>query len=259
VEETDVIKITDMLSEEGTSKETISSFLTVLQPFFGWYMLRKGVNKDEIARIISFCKSKHVKGSGEHAYPALTPVQQDELFSSLHNPYLRGMAWAGISYGLRAQEVANLLAKDIHINESGFNDLGERDWGSIVIRHSKGNKTRSVYMLPEHVPVWKSILRQREVDEVTFPNVFYWAYTPFTEKGYSAFFSAHISSQVSFKTSSHSMRRTFATNLYRRGVDLVVIQNLLGHETLDVTRKYLNILGRETQQRYLGFMNRNMQ
>jgi site-specific recombinase XerD len=54
--------------------------------------------------------------------------------------------------------------------------------------------------------------------------------------------------------SSHSLRRTFGTNLLRHGVNLVVIKNLMGHESLEVTRKYLNVLDDETQQMYLKDM-----
>lgn len=39
----------------------------------------------------------------------------------------------------------------------------------------------------------------------------------------------------------HEMRRTFAQGLRTRGVDLEVIQELLGHESIETTRQYLEV------------------
>ncbi|MEW9556381.1 tyrosine-type recombinase/integrase [Nonomuraea sp. NPDC050783] len=40
--------------------------------------------------------------------------------------------------------------------------------------------------------------------------------------------------------SAHTLRHTFATNLLRRGVDVVVVAELMGHARLDTTRRYTN-------------------
>lgn len=39
----------------------------------------------------------------------------------------------------------------------------------------------------------------------------------------------------------HDLRRTFAENLRRNGVDIVTISELLGHESIETTRRYLNV------------------
>ncbi|WP_433445455.1 tyrosine-type recombinase/integrase [Nonomuraea sp. CA-141351] len=40
--------------------------------------------------------------------------------------------------------------------------------------------------------------------------------------------------------SAHTLRHTFATNLLRQGVDIVVVAELMGHARLDTTRRYTN-------------------
>ncbi len=242
------------LKDQGAKDTAVSSFFKGIQPFFNWYKNGRGIDRAEFNRIIEFGKERMVKNTGEHAHPALTRAQEEELFERLRNPYLRVMAWASIAYGLRAKEVSNLCMGDIQINERGVNDAGDEDWGKIIIRESKGNKTRYVYILKEHIPTWKFYFRLRAKDNVDFPNVFYWNYKPFTPKRYSSFFGKHIGALVEFKSSSHSMRRTFGTKLYRKGVGLVVIKNLMGHESVDTTSVYLNILDYETQQTYLKSM-----
>lgn len=46
---------------------------------------------------------------------------------------------------------------------------------------------------------------------------------------------AHLSG---VELTSHDFRRTYATRLFQSGVDAVVIAKLLGHESLDTTKKY---------------------
>jgi site-specific recombinase XerD len=43
------------------------------------------------------------------------------------------------------------------------------------------------------------------------------------------------------KLAPHDMRRTFAENLQRNGHDVVTINSLLGHESIETTRRYLNV------------------
>lgn len=252
--ETDMEGFVLWLKDQGSKDTAISSLFKGIQPFFNWYKTQRDVDTREFNRIVAFGKERMVKNTGEHAYPALTRAQEEDLFSMLKNPYMRIMAWASIAYGMRAQEVSNLCMDDVQINESGINDAGDEDWGKVIIRKSKGNKTRYVYILKDHIPIWRFYFRLREKDGVDFPNVFYWNYKPFTSKRYSSFFRKHIGALVEFKSSSHSMRRTFGTKLYRKGVGLVVIKNLMGHESVDTTSVYLNILDYETQQTYLKSM-----
>lgn len=40
--------------------------------------------------------------------------------------------------------------------------------------------------------------------------------------------------------SSHTARRSFATNLYKRGADLEIISKMMGHATYEQTKRYIN-------------------
>ena len=39
--------------------------------------------------------------------------------------------------------------------------------------------------------------------------------------------------------SSHTARRSFATNLYKKGVDIYTISQLCGHSSIEMTKKYI--------------------
>jgi integrase len=52
--------------------------------------------------------------------------------------------------------------------------------------------------------------------------------------------------------SSHTARRSGATNMYIAGVDLKAIQNILGHASIEQTLKYIKITGEDNAKRLLN-------
>ena len=50
------------------------------------------------------------------------------------------------------------------------------------------------------------------------------------------------------KTSMHLFRHTFAKNYIMAGGGMAQLQAILGHSTLDMTRKYVNLYGKDIQR-----------
>ena len=53
------------------------------------------------------------------------------------------------------------------------------------------------------------------------------------------------------KISPHKLRHTYATNLLNAGAELVDIQALLGHATINTTQIYTNV-GQERMEKVVG-------
>jgi len=53
------------------------------------------------------------------------------------------------------------------------------------------------------------------------------------------------------KISLHDFRRCFALSCYRKGVDIFSISQLLGHSTVEVTKRYIAINEEDLQQAHL--------
>ena len=131
--------------------------------------------------------------------------------------------------GLRVSEAANLKVCDI----DGVRKV-------ISIRGGKGNKDRQVMLSPTLREVLAAYYRWKRPDEWMFPGG-----KPGCPISCNAIFEtcrkAARTAGISKPVHPHSLRHAFATHLLEDGVNLLVIQALLGHRNLKTTANYLHV------------------
>ena len=134
-----------------------------------------------------------------------------------------------ISYGagLRRNEVVNLKVSDI-------------DSERMVIRvdQGKGKKDRYAMLSPSLLEMLRDWYRQGQSERKMLPGG--WLFpgqnpiNPMTARQLNrAFHRAREAAGIQKRVSLHSLRHSFATHLLEQGVDVRVIQVLLGHKKLD--------------------------
>jgi site-specific recombinase XerD len=155
-------------------------------------------------------------------------------------PSLKARVMLSLAYGcgLRAGEVVRLKVGDI---DSAQN--------IIRIVQSKGRKDRNV-MLPADI---LGLLRQWWTERPTrqdadapmaerglFPG--YKPGRPLTTRQFLRLFHAAVAAAgITKPVTLHCLRHSFATHLLERGVDIRVIQALLGHHKLETTARYARV------------------
>ena len=129
--------------------------------------------------------------------------------------------------GARAREACNMNIKDVDLNT-----------GAVMIRYGKGGKTRMVFIGRTTRRIMRAYLRLRHDPS---PALFISRDEErLTYDGLRQLLERRTKrAKLSNKPKLHGFRRAFALNMLRSGVDIFVLQRLLGHADLQVLRRYL--------------------
>lgn len=108
-----------------------------------------------------------------------------------------------------------------------------------MVRNGKGGKDRIIPLISAMAKRLQNFVKGKQPDE----NVF----------GLKAPCISNKIKQFAKKAGlndfhTHSLRHKFATDLLERGVDLKVVQELLGHENLSTTQVYLSITDKHLKE-----------
>lgn len=160
--------------------------------------------------------------------PILTRAEIHTILNTLHNEkhwLLIAIMYAG---GLRVSEVVRLRVKDVN-----FENL------TLHIRMAKGNKDRLTLFSQRLKERLENYLTGKSGDDYLFSN-----HTNGHLSVRSAqyiFSSALAKSGLKRNATCHTLRHSFATHLLEAGVDITLIQKLLGHRNIKTTLIYTRI------------------
>lgn len=132
-----------------------------------------------------------------------------------------------IDTGIRASELLQLDIDD-------FNPVQ----GSLLIRHGKGDKTRTVYAGKKARKTIHSYLAHREDDT----DALFVSMDTSTRLTYSGlrWIVLNCSKAARIKMRGiHTFRRLYALTMLRNGVDVITLSRLMGHSDLQVLKRYL--------------------
>ena len=144
----------------------------------------------------------------------------------------------GYGAGLRVSEVVKLKVK--HIDSA---------LGVIRVEQGKGKKDRQVMLSPETLGLLREWWKVRTARyDAGVPAGERWLFPgrrkgrPLTPRQVSRLFHETVEAAgINKKVTLHTLRHSFATHLFDRGVDIRTIQALLGHEKLETTARYTRV------------------
>ena len=170
----------------------------------------------------------------------LTLIEIDKLISSIEKKSknkLRNIAIIETLYscGLRVSELISLKISDLYFNESVIKVTG------------KGNKERFVPISKSAINYIDNYINKKrnfqKINKGSEDTLF------LNERGsglsrvmiYIILDKLKIIADIKKKIGPHTLRHSFATHLLENGADLITIQNMLGHENIVTTERYLHV------------------
>jgi len=166
--------------------------------------------------------------------PRRAPVvlSQEEVARLLEAaPGLKYKAALSVAYGagLRVSEVANLKVSDIDSQRM-----------TLRVEQGKGQRDRYVMLSPQLLELLRDWWQAARPQVWLFPGQN--PINPMTPRQLNrAVTAAKTLAGITKRVSPHTLRHSFATHLLEQGVDIRVIQVLLGHAKLETTALYTRV------------------
>ena len=150
------------------------------------------------------------------------------LIATLEKPIDRGCFTLIYAYGLRITEAVTLPVSAVDSKQMVLRVIGKRNKERIL------PLTESILQMLREV--WKTHRSRRWL----FPSRRLTTYLP-DATARAAFIQAHNACGFNADFRPHSLRHSFATHMLQRGVDIRIIQILLGHSSLRSTEIYTHL------------------
>lgn len=174
--------------------------------------------------------------------PAVTPEDVRKLLKAAreHHKPLRDTAIIGVLFdtGLRVGELCGLKLDDLQRS------------GRLVVNEAKGGKSRVVPLSSKGVIfLERYIERERKPDNKNEKHLFlgFGGELPMIRHGVTALLARLSRSAGLPPLTPHAFRRGFAVEYLRGGGDVFTLQSILGHSTLEMTRRYATLSGQDTK------------
>ena len=162
----------------------------------------------------------------------------EAILTAPRQPRDRALLMTVYGCGLRISEATQLKTSDI-----------DRPRMQLRVRNGKGAKGRvlplSERLLQELENYWRAQRQRKAGHDIPWLFLGKKAGEPMGRyTGQSIYYSALKKSGVRRKGGIHLLRHSFATHLMESGVELPVVQHLLGHSSLRTTALYLHVTAR---------------
>lgn len=217
-----IVDFLNHLEEKGNSIRTRNQRLAGIKSFYQYCLYYEIQNIDNINKILTIKSKKYVKPIQDY----LTEEELNNIFASIDtstNIGKRDLLILILLYdtAARASEIINLKIGDINL-ETG-----------IIKLNGKGKKQRYVPIMQQTKEKLINYFRKNENSKEYFLNV---------NRNQGSTFIRDIINKytktLDKKITPHTFRRTRAIHLLDKGVNIVYIQELLGHSNVLTTQDY---------------------
>jgi len=223
--------------DRGLKLSTVRTRLHCVNAFLGYAMNAGIISSDVLARRIRLKRPETLPR-------AMEPDDVKLLLSVIDNPRDRAMILVLLRTGMRIGELLNTKMVDLHLRERRID----------IYEGEKNRLGRVVYLSDDALQALKAWIKIRD------PQKEFLFHTPRTAT------MCYALARLIFKDyiikvglehkghSLHALRHTFASDLLNAGMRIECLQPLLGHSSLDVTRRYARLTDKTREEEYFRAM-----
>jgi integrase/recombinase XerD len=215
-----------LISTKKLSHSSVNIAYSALK-FFYEFSLKRLLVLDSIPRAKRERRLPVVLSADEiqQILASLTSIKQQAIIMTIYGG------------GLRLSEATNLRIEDIDSKNM-----------QIRVLRGKGNSTRYTILSQKNLLILREYWKMYRPDSWLFPSPAK-SDSPLNPRSIESFFSnARRKAGIIKPASIHSLRHSFATHLLENGVNLRIIQQLLGHRDIDTTCLYLHLVSPKSLQ-----------
>lgn len=219
--------------ERGISGRTLENTRANLSAFFQWMAREDMIPKNPCLNI------KPIKYTDKVRLP-LSDVDIDALRAACANKKERAVIELLLSTGVRVSELSEMKVEDI-----------DQASMSVHVRHGKGDKERVTYTTNVAMKHVKEYWKDRKPSEYVIPNQRGERIGP----GGIREMLKRIAARAGVENvHPHRFRRTFASGLAARGMDVQEIRKLLGHTNINTTMEYVHTSDEKVSAAYRQYI-----
>lgn len=220
---------------------SINRYLRDCKVFFTWCI--KNEYLQGISLSISLIKSQQ---ESPKAFP------YEDLLAVTEKPknkddFIEYRNWVITNYvlatGNRASTIIELQMQDIDFRNK-----------EITLRHTKNKKAQIIPLSPALELILKEYFREwrhdAQAEDYVFPNI---GNEKLTRDAMIHSFIKYCRKRGSSHTNIHGLRHSFALNWIRNGGNQFKLQKILGHSSLEMTRRYVALVSEDLKEDYDKF------
>lgn len=221
------------LAESRHLAETsLQTHINTLRAFFGWLTVEEKIKKNPMAKI------KSLKLDKKGARQALTVEELERLRDACVTYREKALIEFLVSSGCRLNEVAQLSASDLDLMSRSVQVTGKGDKDRVVFFSIRARLMIEEYMVSRKGGTGLFVSSKSP-------------YEPLKPRAIQRMVRAiSLRAGLDKRVHPHLLRHTFATLALNGGMDIAVIQRLLGHENIATTQIYAEMSDETIRHQY---------
>ncbi|HWX20397.1 MAG TPA: tyrosine-type recombinase/integrase [Candidatus Binatia bacterium] len=211
-----------LIAERKQAASTVNLAINAVRSFYG------GMLQRDIEALLRQIKRPKRPTRAPRVY---SMAEIERLLTLGTEGNLRARAFLSCVYGggLRLSEATHIRIKDL-----------DSDRQRLLVSHPKGQRQRYTLLSANLLVVLRQYYRQAHPKDFLFPGDE--PLQPMSKgTGQSIFYGAVARSGLPDRGGIHCLRHSFATHCLENGIEITVVQTLLGHASLHTTAGYLHV------------------